>query len=154
MESTLAAREDAGTILKLYELRQEPELRRARSWMTQEFWPSSAEEIRVVMNHSGSEKNLWFLQVTTYWEMAAALVNHGILAQELFVDANSEPFFLAAKFWPYLQEIRTESPMFLMQLERLMERSASGRQKFDHMQASAKKRMASHAPASLPEMQP
>jgi hypothetical protein len=154
MESTLAAREDAGTILKLYELRQEPELRRARSWMTQEFWPSSAEEIRVVMNHSGSEKNLWFLQVTTYWEMAAALVNHGILAQELFVDANSEPFFLAAKFWPYLQEIRTESPMFLMQLERLMERSASGRQKFDHMQASAKRRMASHAPAPLPEMQP
>ena len=154
MESTLAAREDAGTILKLYELRQEPELRRARSWMTQEFWPSSAGEIRVVMNDSGSEKNLWFLQVTTYWEMAAALVNHGILAQELFVDANSEPFFLAAKFWPYLQEIRTESPMFLMQLERLMERSASGRQKFDHMQASAKKRMASHAPAPLPEMQP
>ena len=43
MESTLAAREDAGTILKLYELRQEPELRRARSWMTQEFWPSSAD---------------------------------------------------------------------------------------------------------------
>jgi hypothetical protein len=154
MESTLAAREDAGTILKLYELRQEPELRRARSWMTQEFWPSSAEEIRVVMNDSGSEKNCWFRQVTTYWEMAAALVNHGILAQELFVDANSEPFFLAAKFWPYLQEIRTESPMFLMQLERLMERSASGRQKFDHMQASAKKRMASHTPAPLPEMQP
>jgi hypothetical protein len=154
MESTLAAREDAGTILKLYELRQEPELRRARSWMTQEFWPASVEEIRVVMNDSGSEKNCWFLQVTTYWEMAAALVNHGILAQELFVDANSEPFFLAAKFWPYLQEIRAESPMFLMQLERLMERSASGRQKFDHMQASAKKRMASHAPAPLPEMQP
>jgi hypothetical protein len=153
MESTLAAREDAGTILKLYELRQEPELRRARSWMTQEFWPSSAEEIRVVMNDSGSEKNCWFRQVTTYWEMAAALVNHGILAQELFVDANSEPFFLAAKFWPYLQEIRTESPMFLMQLERLMERSASGRQKFEYMQASAKKRMASRAPAPLPEMQ-
>ncbi len=154
MESTLAAREDAGTILKLYELRQEPELRRARSWMTQEFWPTSVEEIRIVMNDSGSEKNCWFQQVTTYWEMAAALVNHGILAQELFVDANSEPFFLAAKFWPYLQEIRAQSPMFLMQLERLMERSASGRQKFDHMQASAKKRMASHAPAPLPEMQP
>jgi hypothetical protein len=70
----------------------------------------------------------------------------------LFVDANSEPFYLAAKFWPYLQEIRTESPTFLMQLERLMERSASGRQKFEHMQVSAKKRMASRAHAPLPEM--
>jgi hypothetical protein len=104
------------------------------------------------MNDSGSEQNCWFRQVTTYWEMAAALVNHGILAQELFVDANSEPFYLAAKFWPYLQEIRAESPMFLMQLERLMERSASGRQKFEHMQVSAKKRMAARATAPLPEM--
>ena len=120
---------------------------------SQEFWPSSAEEIRVVMNDSGSEKNCWFRQVTTYWEMAAALVNHGILAQELFVDANSEPFYLAAKFWPYLQEIRAESPTFLMQLERLMERSASGRQKFEQMQVSAKKRMAARATAPLSEMQ-
>jgi hypothetical protein len=131
METTLAAREDAVTILKLYELRQEPELRRARSWMTLEFWPTSAEEIRVVINDFGSETNGWFRQVTTYWEMAAALVNHGILAPELFVDANSEPFFLAAKFWPYLQEIRALSPMFLSQLEKLLERSTGARQKLE-----------------------
>jgi hypothetical protein len=131
METTLAAREDAVTILKLYELRQEPVMRKARTWMTAEFWPTSADEVRVVQNDMGSEKNCWFRQVTSYWEMASALVNHGILAQELFVDANSEPFFLAAKFWPYLQEIRTQSPMFLMQMERLLERSAGGRQKLE-----------------------
>ncbi|HEY3987912.1 MAG TPA: hypothetical protein VGM02_01350 [Acidobacteriaceae bacterium] len=153
METTLAAREDAATILKLYELRQEPVLRRARTWMGDEFWPTSAEEIRVVINDFGSETNCWFRQVTGYWEMAAALVNHGILAQELFVDANSEPFFLAAKFWPYLQEIRTQSPTFLMQLEKLMERSASGRQKFEYMQASTKRRMAARRAAPMPEVQ-
>jgi hypothetical protein len=131
MEQTLAAREDAVTILKLYELRQEPVMRKARAWMTAEFWPSSAEEVRVVLNDMGSEKNCWFRQVTTYWEMAAALVNHGILAQELFVDANAEPFFLAAKFWPYLKEIRTQSPHFLIQMEKLLERSAGGRQKLE-----------------------
>ena len=131
METTLAAREDAVTILKLYELRQEPVLRKARSWMTMEFWPSSADEVRAVLNDMGSEKNCWFRQVTTYWEMAAALVNHGILAQELFVDTNSEPFFLAPKFWPFLQEIRTQTPTFLMQMEKLLERSAGGRQKLE-----------------------
>jgi hypothetical protein len=142
METTLAAREDAATILKLYELRQEPVLRKARAWMTGEFWPSSAEEIRVVIADSGSERNCWFRQVTTYWEMAAALVNHGVLAAELFVDANSEPFFIAAKFWPYLQDIRTQSPAFLVQIEKLLERSAAGRQKLEAMQASANKRLA------------
>lgn len=55
MESTLAAREDAATILKLYELRQEPVLRKARAWMTGEFWPTSAQEIFIVINDSGSE---------------------------------------------------------------------------------------------------
>ena len=90
---------------------------------------------------SGSEKNCWFRQVTSYWEMAAALVNHGILAQELFVDANSEPFSLAAKFWPFLQEIRTVSPMFLTQMEKLLERSAGGRQKLEfHLQRQAVRR--------------
>jgi hypothetical protein len=154
METTLAAREDAATILKLYELRQEPVLRKARAWMTGEFWPSSAEEIRVVIADSGSERNCWFRQVTTYWEMAAALVNHGVLAAELFVDANSEPFFIAAKFWPYLQDIRTQSPAFLMQMEKLLERSAAGRQKLEAMQASANKRLAARSAAPFPEVQP
>jgi hypothetical protein len=153
METTLAAREDAATILKLYELRQEPVLRRARAWMTGEFWPTSAEEIRVVIADSGSERNCWFRQVTTYWEMAAALVNHGVLAAELFVDANSEPFFLAAKFWPYLQEIRTQMPAFLLQMERLLERSAAGRQKLEIMQASTKRRMATRQAPPLPDIQ-
>ena len=131
MENTLAAREDAVTILKLYELRQEPEMRRARAWMTAEFWPASAEEVRIVLNDFGSEKNCWFRQVTTFWEMAAALVNHGILAPELFVDVSAEAFFLAAKFWPYLPEIRTQSPMFLSQIERLLERSTTARQRLE-----------------------
>jgi hypothetical protein len=154
METTLAAREDAATILKLYELRQEPVLRKARAWMTGEFWPTSSEEIRVVIADSGSERNCWFRQVTTYWEMAAALVNHGVLAAELFVDANSEPFFIAAKFWPYLQDIRTQSPAFLMQMEKLLERSAAGRQKLEAMQASANKRLAARSAAPFPEVQP
>jgi hypothetical protein len=153
METTLAAREDAATILKLYELRQEPVLRKARAWMTGEFWPTSAEEIGIVIADSGSERNCWLRQVTSYWEMAAALVNHGVLAAELFVDANSEPFFLAAKFWPYLQEIRTQMPAFLMQMERLLERSAAGRQKLELMQARVKNRLASRDAPQTPDIQ-
>lgn len=145
METTLAAREDAATILKLYELRQEAVLRRARTWLTVEFWPTSAEEVRVILADFGSETSCWLLQVTTYWEMATALVNHGILAPDLFIDTNAEPFFIAAKFWPHLAEIRTTSQGFLTQLEKLVERSGQARQKLEMMQASVAKRMAARA---------
>jgi hypothetical protein len=152
METTLAAREDAATVLKLYELRQEPVLRKARAWVTAEFWPTSAEEIRIVINDSGSETNSWFRQVTSYWEMATALVNHGVLAPELFVDTNSEPFFVAAKFWPFLQEIRTQLPHFLVQMEKLVERSAAARQRLEATQARVKKRLASREAPPLPDI--
>jgi hypothetical protein len=152
METTLAACEDAATVLKLYELRQEPVLRKARAWVTAEFWPTSAEEIRIVINDSGSETNSWFRQVTSYWEMATALVNHGVLAPELFVDTNSEPFFVAAKFWPFLQEIRTQLPHFLVQMEKLVERSAAARQRLEATQARVKKRLASREAPPLPDI--
>jgi hypothetical protein len=153
MESTLAAREDAVTILKLYELRQEPVLRKARAWMTGEFWPGSVEEVLVVINDSGSETNRWLRQVTSYWEMATALVNHGVLAPELFVEANAEPFFIAAKFWPYLAEIRKQLPNFMVQIEKLVDRSGTARQKMEAMQASTKRRMAARQVPPLPDVQ-
>ncbi len=153
METTLAAREDAATVLKLYELRQEAVLRKARAWVTAEFWPTSAEEIRIVIADFGSEQNCWFRQVTSYWEMATALVNHGVLAPEIYVDTNAEPFFVAAKFWPYLQEIRAQLPNFLIQMEKLVERSAAARQKLEAMHSRVKKRMASRGAPPLPEIQ-
>jgi hypothetical protein len=84
--------------------------------------------------------------------MAAALVNHGVLAPDLFVDANAEPFFLGAKFWPHLEEVRKQSPNFLAQLEKLVERSASARQKLEAMQDRVKKLAARREP-SVPEIQ-
>lgn len=153
METTLAAREDAATILKLYELRQEQVLRKARAWVTAEFWPTSAEEIRIVIADFGSDQNCWFRQVTSYWEMATALVNHGVLAPDIFVDTSTEPFFVAAKFWPYLQEIRTQLPHFLVQMEKLVERSAAARQKLEAMHARVEKRLASRGAPPLPDIQ-
>ena len=152
METTLAAREDAATILKLYELRQEAVLRKARVWI-RDFWPTSAEEILVVLKDSGSERNAWFRQSTTYWDMAAALVNHGVLAQDLFLDTSAEAFFIAAKLWPYLEEIREQRPDCLAQIEKLVERSQAARQKLEAMQARVKQRISSRENPPLPEIQ-
>ena len=43
---------DAELILKLYDLRREPEMRNARSWWFADFWPESADDImKLGMNH-------------------------------------------------------------------------------------------------------
>lgn len=140
MASSLAAKEDALVLLKLYELRTEPVMRKAREWLLVRFWPRSAEEIREVLNNFGSEENAFLRQVTSYWEMAAALVNHGTLDCDLFLETNGEPFFLLAKFWPFLAEIRGSAPRFLHQVEQLTVKSSIARQRLDAMLANMEKR--------------
>jgi len=95
MQQGLATSADGELILKLYELRTEAVMRKARAWITGEFWPVTADEFFTVQQDSGSEKNAWLRQVVTYWEMAASLVLHGALSADLFVDCNPEPFL----FW-------------------------------------------------------
>ena len=45
--------------------------------------------------------------------MAAALVVHGAVSAELFVDCNGEGFFLSAKFAHILDAIREKTPTFM-----------------------------------------
>jgi len=98
MERMLATPADAEIILKLYELRTEAVMRQARAWVVGEFWPRTAEEFLAVLENPAEPHNPWLRQVITYWEMAAAMVLHGAVSAELFVDCNAEGFFMLAKF--------------------------------------------------------
>jgi hypothetical protein len=140
MASSLAAKEDAIVILKLYELRTDAVMRKAREWLLVRFWPKSVDEILVILNDFGSEENAFFRQVTSYWEMAAALVNHGTLDCDLFLETNAEPFFLLAKFWPFLGEVRGSAPNFLHQVEQLTVKSTIAKQRLDKMLANMERR--------------
>jgi hypothetical protein len=104
-------------------------MRRARAWVTGEFWPKSADEFFEVQNDSGSERNAWLRQVVSYWEMAVSLVLHGALSVDLFVDCNPEPFFILAKLSHILPEIHAKSPKYFSKTLQLVENSqaASGR---------------------------
>jgi len=122
MERMLATPADAEIILKLYELRTEAVLRQARAWMTGEFWPNTAEEFFAVAHNPRDPHNAYFRQVTTYWEMAAAMVLHGAVSVELFVDCNGEGFFLLAKFNHILEPIREKMPTFMNTTSELVKR--------------------------------
>ena len=122
MERMLATPADAEIVLKLYELRTETVMRQARAWMTGEFWPATVEEFFEVAANPRDPHNAWFRQVVTYWEMAAAMVLHGAVSAELFVDCNGEGFFLLAKFSHILEGIRERNPGFLMKTSELVQR--------------------------------
>jgi hypothetical protein len=131
MERMLATPADAEIVLKLYELRTETEMRKARAWMTGEFWPATAEEFFAVASNPGDPHNAWLRQVLTYWEMAAAMVLHGAVSAELFVDCNSEGFFLLAKLAPILEGIREKNPGFMVKTAEMVGRFSAAAQRYE-----------------------
>jgi hypothetical protein len=132
-ESTLATTHDADLILKLYQLRQEATMRQARTWIVSHFFPASSDEVLAILSASTSEHNAWFRQVTSYWDMASAFVLHGALNAELFLDCNNEPFFLYAKFEPFLADIRRKRPGFFTKLGKIIEEYPEARARVDQM---------------------
>jgi hypothetical protein len=122
MERMLATPADAEIILKLYQLRTEAVMRQARAWVGGEFWPETIEDYRAVAANPADPHNAYLRQVLTYWDMAAAMVLHGAVSAELFVDCNAEGFFLLAKFAHLLPEIREKNPAFMLKTSELLDR--------------------------------
>ncbi|MGA7343188.1 MAG: hypothetical protein WBE72_09135 [Terracidiphilus sp.] len=131
MERMLATPADAEIILKLYQLRTEEVMRKARAWVTGDFWPKSAEQFYSVYENPADPHNPWLRQVLTYWEMAAAMVLHGAVSAELFVDCNGEGFFLLAKFAPILEAVREKNPGFLAKTGELVNRFTAAAQRYE-----------------------
>lgn len=118
---------EADLILKLYDLRREPVMRKAREWFAIEFSPESAADVKHAMfgEHSGHLR-----MVISYWEMAASLVHHDAISQDLFNDANSEYLVVFSRFEPILEEMRAMmGPQFLANLEKLVDASPNGRER-------------------------
>lgn len=98
---------DAELILKLYDLRREAELRKARNWWLG-FWPESTDDIVKIASSMGSQENNWLRQAGGYWEMAAGFVLHGALNRELFLEPSfsGEMFVFFGKIEPFVKELR------------------------------------------------
>jgi hypothetical protein len=143
MERMLATPSDAEIILKLYELRTEALMREARAWVTGQFWPATVEEYFAVALNPADPHNAFLRQVLSYWEMAAAMVVHGALSAELFVDCNGEGFFLLAKFAPLLEAIREKNPSFMAKTTELISRFSSAAQRYDVVLKNVEARRAS-----------
>jgi hypothetical protein len=121
----MSIHEEANLILKLYELRREEVMRKARDWYFLEFHPESLADFQSALfsEHSGHVR-----MVVTYWDMAAALVNNGAITKQFFNDCNGEHIGVFSKIEPILDEIRAAmSPRFAQNLEKLIDATPDGR---------------------------
>ena len=123
----MSKQEEAGLILKLYELRREDTMRKARDWYFRDFHPQSMADFNEAMfgEHSGHLR-----MVASYWDMAAALVNDGGISLQLFDSSNGEHIGVFSKLELLLPEIRSAyGPKFAGNLEKLIDASPDGRKR-------------------------
>jgi hypothetical protein len=121
----MSKHDEANLILKLYELRREETMRKARDWYFRDFNPQSVGEFTeaIMGEHSGHLR-----MVVSYWDMAAAFVNSGAISLDMFTSTNNEYIGVFAKVELLLGEIRTSfGPQFASHLEKLIDAIPEGR---------------------------
>ena len=93
---------DAELLLRLYDLRREAKLRQGREWFIREFQAKTFEDY-LAQAPMGSENSAFFRMTVTYWDMAASLVNHGLINVDLFFENTSE-------FWIIWDKVKNVAP--------------------------------------------
>lgn len=127
VKTELPDHHDAELLLRLYDLRREAKLRQGRDWFIREFSARSFEDYQA-QAPAGSEQNAWFRMTVTYWDMAASLVNRGLINPDLFFESTGEFWIVWDKVRnvaPTLRE-RNKNPMSWKNLETLAESTRSG----------------------------
>jgi hypothetical protein len=125
--------ESADLIMKLYDLRREATMRKARDWMFS-FNPTSAEEYSNTM--MDPEVGAYLRMVTSYWDMAATFVNQGAIDADMFNQTSGEHMVVFAKIQPLLADLRAmwQAPEAMANLEKVIMDSPDGAERLKRMQ--------------------
>ena len=145
--------DDAELLMHLYEIRRDPELRRARQWFLTEFKAATWSEIKTGYLKFGDEDR-WFRMTTSYWEMVGSMVNREVLHPELFFDHTGEDIVSWERCKPWIAGARADiRPSYLIQFERMVAAHQEYRKKVNAAVLAEAKvaavATASKAPASL-----
>src|SRR6266700_8343051 len=88
---TKPTHEQAQLHLQVYEMRREARLRQARDWFFKNYFAESFEDsMRIAA--PGTEAGTFAMMVFSYWEQACALLNYGLLHEDLFFETSGEFF--------------------------------------------------------------
>jgi hypothetical protein len=107
--ATKPTHEQAQLHLQVYDLRREARLRQARDWFQQNFVVETIEDaFRIAA--PGTENGAFVGMVFGYWEQACALLNYGLLHEDLFFETSGE-------FYGVWQSLKAVAPQFREKLK-------------------------------------
>ena len=115
--------EQAKLHLQVYDLRREARLRQARDWFFQNYRAKTFEEAMRIAA-PGTEGGTYWGMVTGYWEQACALLNYGLLHEDLFFETSGEFFGVWELIKPSIAEGRERhhNKQYLANMEKAAQR--------------------------------
>lgn len=103
--ATKPTHEQAQLHLQVYDLRREAKLREARDWFQQNFRAQNFDEAMRIAP-MGTQQGNYVGMVMGYWEHACALLNYGLLHEDLFFETSGEFFWVWEALKPVIPEFR------------------------------------------------
>ena len=120
---TQPTHEQAQLHLRVYEMRRENRLRQARDWFFKNYFVDSmVDAMRLAA--PGTEGGTNVMMVFGYWDQACALLNYGLLHEDLFFETSGEFFGVWERVRPIIEEGRKQfvNQQFLAHLEKAANR--------------------------------
>jgi len=118
--------EQAQLHLQVYDLRREARLRQARDWFFKNYHVQNIDDA-MRLSAPGTESGAFTGMVFSYWEQACALLNYGLLHEDLFFETSGEFYGvweLVKGVLPQARE-RLAYPRYLEHLEKAAQRFES-----------------------------
>src|SRR5207247_691547 len=121
--ATKPTHEQAQLHLQVYEQRREAKLRQARDWFFKNYFVENFEDSARIAA-PGTENGALAMMVLSYWEQACALLNYGLLHEDLFFETSGEFFGVWELAKPIVPQARElfKSKQFLGHLEKAAQR--------------------------------
>lgn len=139
---TKPTHEQAQLQLQLYDLRREARLRQARDWFFKNFFAETLDEAMKIAP-MGTEQGAFFMMVVSYWDQACAMLNYGLLNEDLFFETSGEFVGVWERIKPTMPEARQRfaNKEFMGNLEKAAERFEAWSEKRSPGQMAAMRQM-------------
>jgi hypothetical protein len=120
---TRPTHEQAQLHLQVYEMRREAKLRQARDWFFKNYFADNLDDAMRIAA-PGTEGGAFAMMVFGYWDQACALLNYGLLHEDLFFETSGEFFGVWDRVKPIVQQGRERfvNTQFLAHLEKAAKR--------------------------------
>jgi len=115
--------EQAQLHLQVYDQRREARLRQARDWFFKNYFVETSDDAARIAP-PGSENGAFAMMVLSYWEQACALLNYGLLHEDLFFETSGEFFGVWDRVRAIVPQFRERFMYkgFLAQMEKAAQR--------------------------------